>query len=189
MTLQSFKDRLTAIMEFIYFDRNEYLREKTSNPLELKILIAYGESLLQSIETEDEFYYLKGNIGNLYRIIGEGNRAIGYLKEALEFAKGNKAKEIITLIRLGEALKVNQQHQEALELFEKALHQCFQYKITTYIDFVLQHKGKCLLELNQVEAASICFHQALHYREIKGDLALIESTKIAIHYCEKMIDS
>ncbi|MBA9029084.1 hypothetical protein [Peribacillus huizhouensis] len=67
MNLADYRERLVAINEIVYFDKNEYLREKTSNPLKLKELIDEAENLLQT-SNEDDRYFLYGTIGNLYRI-------------------------------------------------------------------------------------------------------------------------
>ncbi|WP_419957993.1 hypothetical protein [Psychrobacillus psychrotolerans] len=45
MRIADFKNSLSSVNEFIYFDSNDYLREKTSNPLGLKQLIADAEYL------------------------------------------------------------------------------------------------------------------------------------------------
>src|SRR5699024_12057168 len=70
------------------------------------------------------------------------------LKIAVEVK--NIRKEIIALIRLGEALKYNGLHQRAIELFNKALDLCKTHNIDEYEDFVWQHKGKCLMELERL---------------------------------------
>ena len=186
MTIQQFKNKLNTLNDILYFDQNDYLREKTSNPEEIRRIIVYGEKLIQTTQDKIEIYFLKGNLGNFYRILGESKKAIHYLEEALQRAKGNITKEIITLVRLGEALKYDYQHNEALELFEQALNHCNEHNVTTYLDFVLQHKGKCLLELKQIDDAKICFKEALDLREIKGNQSLIESTKIALTYCQSI---
>ena len=46
MNLSQFKNNLSHINDIIYFDKHEYLREKTSNPSKLRRLIVDGESRL-----------------------------------------------------------------------------------------------------------------------------------------------
>ncbi|HWL24352.1 MAG TPA: hypothetical protein VNR38_11490 [Ureibacillus sp.] len=71
MSIVDFKNRLSSVNEFIYFDSNDYLREKTSNPPKIKQIIAEAENLLKKTIEEDDKYFLYGIIGNLYRICEE----------------------------------------------------------------------------------------------------------------------
>ena len=182
MRIADFKNSLSSVNEFIYFDSNDYLREKTSNPLGLKKLIADAEYLLKIGIGESDKYFLNGTVGNLYRICGEPQKALDYLNSCLCFAleEGDIKKETVTLIRLGEALKYDEKHDEALELFEEALKKCKDNKLDTYLDFALQHKGKCLMEMGRLDEAEISFIKAFKLREFKGDTTLIDSTKKAL---------
>lgn len=181
MEIFEFQKNISVINEFIYFDENDYLREKTNNPIKLKQFIAEAKYLLS--ENEEHKYYLCGIIGNLYRICEEPQDALNYLYECLNISleEGNIKKEIVSLIRLGEALKYANQQKEALELFNHALTKCDDNQVDTYLDFTLQHKGKCLMELGQLEEAENCFIKALKLRELKAEPALIESTKLALN--------
>ena len=182
MRIVDFKKSLSSVNEFIYFDSNDYLREKTSNPLKLKQVIADAEYLLKiSIEKSDK-YFLYGTVGNLYRICEEPQKALNYLNFCLCLAleEGNITREAVTLIRLGEALKYDEKHDEALEFFEKAFIKCKENKLDTYLDFALQHKGKCLMEMGRLDEAEISFIKAFKLREFKGDTTLIDSTKKAL---------
>lgn len=132
--------------------------------------------------------FLYGVLGNLYRINGEAQKAINYLTYCLNkaAAEANHTREIITLIRLGEALKYDSNHKEALNHFNKALEMCKTNEIEEYLDFVLQHKGKCFMELAMLNEAEECFVKALELRESKGELSLIDSTLQAIGLVKEM---
>lgn len=181
MNLVNYKEKLTEIHEMIYFDENEYLREKTSDSIKLKQFIDEAEILLQSC-TEDDCYFLHGTIGNLYRINEQPKKAILYLTYCLRQAveEKNITREIVSLIRLGEAEKYDNNHIIALERFNYALEKCNTNNVDEYLDFVWQHKGKCLMELARLDEAEECFLKALRLRSVKGIPSLIESTEQAI---------
>lgn len=186
MKISEFQKKTSVIDEFIYFDENDFLREKTTNPLMLKQFIADAKYLLS--ENEEYKYYLCGFIGNLYRICEEPQDALTYLHECLHISleEGNIKKEIVSLIRLGEALKYANQHQKALKLFNSALTKCHENRVDLYLDFTLQHKGKCLIELGELEDAETCFLQSLKLREQKAEQSLIKSTELALSLIRKL---
>lgn len=188
MRIVDFRKNLSSVNEFIYFDSNDYLREKTSNPLKLKQVIADAEYLLKISIGESDKYFLNGTVGNLYRICGEPQKALDYLNSCLCFAleEGNITRETVTLIRLGEALKYNEKHDEALEFFEKAFKKCKDNTLDIYLDFALQHKGKCLMEMGRLDEAEVSFKEALKLREFKGDSTLIDSTKEALELVNRL---
>jgi len=188
MRIADFKKSLTSVNEFIYFDSNDYLREKASNPLGLIQVITDAEYLLKIGIGESDKYFLNGTVGNLYRICGEPQKALDYLNSCLCFAKeeGNITRETVTLIRLGEALKYDGKHDEAIELFEEAFKKCKDNKLDTYLDFALQHRGKCLMEMGRIDEAEKSFIKALKLREFKGDTNLIDSTKKALELVKRL---
>lgn len=187
MNFSKFKNCLLTISEIIYFDHNEYLREKTSNPFKLKEMIDIAENLLANTKSEDEKYILMGTLGNLYRIYGEPQKAINILSECMIIAcnQNDSNREIVSLIRLGEAIKYNGNPMEALEIFNEVLDKCKANDNLLYVDFAMQHKGKCLLELGEIAEAEKCFKETLKLRELKGDLSLIESTRQALNFIKK----
>ncbi|MTI94337.1 MAG: hypothetical protein FH749_02460 [Firmicutes bacterium] len=188
MSVADLKQRLSSINEFIYIDGNDYLREKTSNPLIIKEVIAEAENLLKNTAGEDDKYFLYGTLGNLYRICGEPQAAINYFNDCLNYVldSGNIKREIVTSIRLGEALKYASRRNEALALFDQAIQKCKDKKIDTYLDFSFQHKGKCLMELGRLDEAKEYLNKALTLREIKGDTSLIDSTKQALDLVRRL---
>jgi len=192
MNLDQLKVELNSLSEIIYFDQNNYLREKTSNPTKLKHLILDAEKIVKhlsedDLKNQDTLYFLYGTLGNLYRIYGEPAKAINYLQLALEQSVVNKnsKREIVSLIRLGEALKYDNKHKEALDLFQNALWKSRDAK-DSYLDYIYQHQGKCLLEMGKIEEALNCLGQALEIRKLKEDASLIHSTQLAIE-CGKRI--
>jgi|SRR5690625_1676219 len=187
MNIADFRKKILAINENIYFDKNDYLREKPINPLKLNQFIDEAKDLLSSTNKDDK-YFLYGILGNLYRINGQPKKAINYLTYCLDCAVEEKSftREVISLIRLGEAYKYDDNHRLALDQFNKALEICEIKKLDEYLDFALQHKGKCLMELTRFEDAEECFMKALEIRSIKGDSSLIDSTQQAIDLVREM---
>ena len=187
MHYADFKKSLSNLNEIIYFDSEHFLREKTSDSSKLRQYIQVAEELLENTNDLDEKYFLMGTLGNLYRIDSEPQKAIILLEGCLNIASsgGNNNREIVSKIRLGEALKYNNNLLKALEVFDRALELSIDSD-SLYLDYVLQHKGKCLLELNRIIEAEKCFKDALTLRELKGNEALIKSTKLALELVEKL---
>ncbi|MFC2947566.1 tetratricopeptide repeat protein [Virgibacillus sediminis] len=180
--LTDFKNSLSCLNEIIYFDDNQFLREKTKDAVRLQQYIDVAIELLKSTLNEEEKYFVRGTLGNLYRINGEPQKAINNLNFCLNYAQEGQltSKEIVSLIRLGEALKYNNNHNEALNKFNQALERCQCNNMDNYIDYVHQHKGKCLMELSRLDEAEECFLEALRIRKQKGNPELISSTQAAI---------
>ena len=183
MNLAKFKGKLSLLNDIIYFDTNDYLREKTTNPLKLKKFINEAEALLKVMHNEENRYFLQGTLGNLYRIHGNPKRAIHYLTYCKTFAveQKNTNREIVSLIRLGEAFKYKEERMRALELFNEAVKKCTKYN-TSYLDFALQHKGKCLMEIGNMDEAKECLQEALQLRKVNGEQSLIDSTQQALDF-------
>ncbi|MFC6038413.1 hypothetical protein ACFPYN_02990 [Paenisporosarcina macmurdoensis] len=193
MDFKKLREDLSSITDIIYFDSNQYLREKSSNLSKLKQFIIKTEVFLEQIKEDalinkEEKYFLYGTLGNLYRIYGEPKISINYLELNLKYAIEEKLykKEIISLIRLGEALKYDNKLEEALEKFNLALVRCEETDENSHLDFAFQHKGKCLLELNRLEDAMNCFQSALELRKSKGNSSLIYSTEQAIEFAQNI---
>src|SRR5690625_2935944 len=107
MTIEDYRKKLSSMKDIIYFDQHHFLREKTTHLSILEQLIAEGEELLTLADDAEKECFLHGTLGNLYRICGELKKAIAYLKTCLNQAKeeGNVTREVVSLIRYGEALK------------------------------------------------------------------------------------
>lgn len=181
INIEEFRKKLSIINDIIYFDENNYLREKTTNSNEIKKLIFHAKLLLKENNGEDK-YFLYGVLGNLNRLVGEPKKAIKYLNYCLteSVEKRKPQNEIVSLIRLGEANKYDGNYKESLKCFNTAMNKCKEEKINEYMDFVLQHKGKCMMELYRLTEAEECFNRALEIRKKKGDQSLISSTEKAI---------
>ncbi|GAA0459898.1 tetratricopeptide repeat protein [Alkalibacillus silvisoli] len=155
MTIDKLKDELSYINDYVYFDEDDYLREKVSNLSKINELIKEAEQLLKVCKIEEDKYFIQGTLGNLYRISEFPKRSIYYLEQCYEYAvhHNDLKKEIVTLIRLGEAYKYADQLEHALSLFNEAIRKCKSFNETKFLDFALQHKGKCLVELKRFEEA------------------------------------
>ncbi|WP_391205271.1 tetratricopeptide repeat protein [Psychrobacillus sp. L4] len=111
--------------------------------------------------------------------------AIERLEKALKLSFENK--QISNLIRLGEALKYDGQPEEALKKFEQVIDACMSNTNSMFLDFAYQHKGKCLLELGQMDIALDYFQEAMKLRLAKGDQSLIDSSQKAINHVKQAI--
>jgi HTH-type transcriptional regulator, pleiotropic regulator of extracellular virulence genes len=170
---------MSEVSEIVYFDNNEYLREKTSDPSRLKEIIDDIEELLKICDEIEDRYFLYGTLGYLYRIYGQQQEAVMYLTLCISLAlkEKNMKKELVSLLRLGEALKYSNKHEEALNIFNEVMIKCEDNNYIDYLDFALQHKGKCLMELDRLDESLKCLSEALRIRNLKGDSSLIKSTQ------------
>ncbi|MGE7922428.1 tetratricopeptide repeat protein [Viridibacillus arvi] len=189
MDISILKSSLVKLNDFIYFDGNQYLREKCSNYEVLNELSHQFEEAIKSIEqySKMEKIFLFGNLGNLYRIAGDNKQAIIILEKSFKLAEENGLKKlkIANLIRLGEAFKFAGQYKEALRLFDIAIQTLTPTDDFGLLDFALQHKGKCLMELDESEYALSHFQEALCIRKRKEDSSLIHSTQLAIQFVKE----
>src|SRR5699024_7623666 len=136
MSISQFKKKIsTSLHDNIYFDKNDFLREKAINFSVLNLLIDEAQDLIIS-SNKNERYFLYGILGYLYRVTGKPKKAIEYLTFTLDyFEEKDDIKEVISLIRLGEAYKYDDQHHVALDKFNKALKICEVEQIDEYLDF------------------------------------------------------
>lgn len=58
--------------------------------------------------------------------------------------------------------------------------------LDTFLEFALQHKGKCLMEMGRLDEAEIEFIKAFKLRKFKGDIALINSTEKALELVKRI---
>jgi len=183
---ETLKLEFKSVAQTIYYDVEDNLREKTNNPKAIKKFLEKVEALL--VNERENRYLLYGMIGNLYRILEEPKKAIDYLERALGIAKeeNDDAKIAVSLIRLGEAIKYDGKRQRAFDIFEEAMGILHKHDLEHYLDFALQHKGKCLLELKRYEEAEDCFRETLEIRKRKKDASLIDSTEQVLTFMEEM---
>ncbi|MEK5422101.1 tetratricopeptide repeat protein [Viridibacillus sp. FSL R5-0477] len=183
------KSSLVMLNEFIYFDENQYLREKCNNYEAINELTSQFEEAIKSLEqySKIEQIFLFGNLGNLYRIAGDSKQAVNILEKSFKLAEesGLKKLKIANLIRLGEAYKYAGQYEEALRLFDLAIRALTPTDDCDLVDFALQHKGKCLMELDEWKIALSHFNEALSIRKRKKEQSLIHSTELAIQFVKE----
>lgn len=157
----------------VYFDEQHFLREATLDQQHLQQKITEYEQ--QFSHAKDlEIYQLASILGYYYRLHSvhvptDIVVAENYFHICLDYAQENNdpQKELITLVRLGETYKYSDLHALALKLFKKALFLCDTHLIESHRDFILQHMGKCYMEVGFHQKAQNCFHQALALRKQK----------------------
>lgn len=72
-----FREKLKWVPRLVYFDENDYLREKARDKKKIQALIDEAEHLFINEDDSNERFFLAGTMGNLYRVIGKLNRSIG----------------------------------------------------------------------------------------------------------------
>lgn len=171
----------------ISFDEEYFLRERSDEPEKLIQAIAVLHA--HKPDDQEEVYRIQSMLGYLYRVIGDSENALTCYHTCHSIVLKQKKNHAIiaTLIRIGETLKYAERHDQALRKFEQAKDYAIKHKTPQYDDFILQHKGKCLWEMNQLKEANACFEAAYQLRLVKKDKALISSTKqaltLVIDYC------
>ncbi|MFS0788061.1 tetratricopeptide repeat protein [Shouchella sp. 1P09AA] len=172
----------------IKFDESHFLRERSDEPEKLIQAIA----VLHAHKPDDQeaVYRIQSMLGYFYRVLGDLENALICYHTCYSIVLKQKKNHAImaTLIRIGETLKYAERHDQALRMFEQAKDYAIKHQTQQYDDFILQHKGKCLWEMNQLKEAKACFEEAYQLRLVKKDKALISSTKQAltlvnIDYC------
>ncbi len=119
---------------------------------------------------------LKSRLGSLLladeKTVQEG-------RDLLENCRGLEGRaEIVWSIRHATALQYSEEHLAAKSRFISIVHEC--RARDEYLDFALQHLGKCLAEMEHFNKARTCFEEALELRLLRGDPKLISSTQFAL---------
>ena len=191
MSREIIEDVQTKLFSIIYFDESNYLRERTSDMKALLHSITLLEPLFLKVNN-DEQYKVASMLGYLYRVAGAEDgqqltKAEQYFNECLTYAitRQDVAKEMITLIRLGEVYKYGRSYEDASTCFYEAISKCVAEDYTKQLDFAHQHLGKCFMEMGMFEHAKSQLLIALKLRENKGDEALINSTIKALELLKK----
>lgn len=180
MDIKKVKIAFTQLTEYIFFDENQCFREQASSIQYVKKFIEESEPLILGSLKNEDLYVLCSMLGNAYRVINNAEQAILFFRECMNLTEQHPKRKIVTLIRLGEAYKYANFHQEALDLFEQALTLSTEFKMPDYEDFIYQHKGKCFMELGEIELAKKYLNEALQIRIKKGNMELIKSTQIVL---------
>lgn len=184
--IQQIKDELNELQSYIYFDERQFLREQTNHPEQCWAFIHKVEPLLEKEWSKEDLYFLYSSLGYVNRVLNRSGEAITFFEKALRLQL-NHNQEIVTLIRLSEAFKYANEHQKSLQLLREAMNQSSVNNILYYEDFILQHRGKCLMELGELNAALEDFSQSLAIRKSQGNKALICSTQKAFDFCLKCL--
>ncbi len=195
MHLYGMKETLPNLSLFTRFDPNRYYREVATDQDGLERAIRIAKKMLYNIERQPDregnkrvLLFLNSYLGNAYRILDRSEVAVRYLKVAEQLARELNHPAILarTLIRLGEAYKYNDRHDQALACFQevKELTDCDE--LYFYHDFALQHIGKCLMEVGRYDEALEHFHQALSLRKQKEKEELIRSTEVALKLAQRL---
>lgn len=85
---------------------------------------------------------------------------------------------IVWTIRHATALQYTDRHLEACDILLSAIAKS--RPDGPYLDFALQHYGKCLVEMGEIARARACLEEAYELRKRKGDQTLIASTQRAL---------
>lgn len=86
--------------------------------------------------------------------------------------------QVVHAIRYATALQYSQEHRSAYVRFVEIVQDC--RKQGRYLDFALQHFGKCLVEMGHLDQAKACFQEAMGLRCAAGNRELIHSTQRAL---------
>ena len=179
--------------EFLPYDLtyryDDTLRPIPNNPTEMALAIQY---LLEAAanprgSTVDRVRQL-GRAGIYRATLGELDSAEALLNEALELAGAldNARQHVVLRLRLGQVYQWQGRYPEADRLFADEIARCrADARVADYLDFALQHAGKCQFDQGRYEAAIACFREALALREQKGMEESIESTRYALDVAQQ----
>ena len=162
---------------------NDKLREVPDNWEEFEKNIIFWEKKLADADTNLEKAQYLSKLGTLNRIVGRLEKSFKQLTDAqlIIHDLDNEKLYIVNEIRLATTL----QFQGKFEIAEQ-IHTTLEQQINTnnghhdLLDFIYQHKGKNYYEWGKLSLALAEFEKALSIRKIKGNEALIHSSKIAI---------
>ena len=140
------------------------------------------DELVAAREAQDEqaILPLLGEVGEGFRMLGRMDHARAPLEEAVALADrlGDARRAMVNRLRLATLQQYANDQDGALALFDDALARA--RDLGLLVDFVQQHRGKCLAELGRWDEAIAEFEAALTKREAGGDPDLIASTREAL---------
>jgi HTH-type transcriptional regulator, pleiotropic regulator of extracellular virulence genes len=173
-------------MQDIHFQRNE----PDDNPESRKRIAQLQADLGQTNDDTTKLSTML-KLGEWYRAVGEYAQAAGILHDGLSLARhhGNVRYEVAMLISLATTRQYSGERVEAMRLFREALEKSQAPGCNDYTDFVWQHMGKCLVELDEIDEAISCFESAYALRAQKGDPELLASTQRALEAARSMANS
>jgi tetratricopeptide (TPR) repeat protein len=166
---------------------SHFQRDELDDSVELHQRIEHNFILLAQSDIPGSLDLL-GKLSEDCRLAGRYVEALALLTKAVNLAQqlDEKHSEIVNLLRLATTQQYLNQHLIAEPLFREALDKIILYNETEFEDFALEHLGKCLVEMGQVDDALNCFRRALEIRQKKGDVGLIESTTKALIAAEAL---
>lgn len=91
LRIDDLKKELASLQSFIYFDENNFLREKCSDEDALQKIIEEFEKAILDLYSQsplEDLLFFHGTIGNLYRIKEEVKSAIKDISKAVELSEG-----------------------------------------------------------------------------------------------------
>lgn len=163
----------------------DFLRASHRRILDYELLVAEAREQLAALPERAwrKRAKLKGRLGALLMADPEKlEEALCLLDASMESARAKGFDRLVVAsgIRRATVMQYLGEHEAALMAFEQALTLIRERRILKYRDFALQHMGKCLAELGDIERAQVCFQQALRLRRRRTDPDLVESTERAI---------
>jgi tetratricopeptide (TPR) repeat protein len=140
---------------------------------------------LEGVTDDRERLLLLGRLGEwLRQDRGTVEEAVRLLTEASALAErlDHQQAICISLLRLATALQYANRHEEALAHFHMALAVAHRYRLLRVKDFVLQHMGKCCIEMGRFAEAHRLLRHALRLRQRRRNpnAGHIESTQRAL---------
>lgn len=168
--------------------RTRFLRQvATPSPSQLARLQEQLAELAIARESGDRqaTLALLGELGEAYRMLGFLDEARPLLTEAVEVADrhADARRALVNRLRLATLLQYAEEHDAALPLFGAALARA--EALGLLVDYVRQHRGKCLAELGRWDEAIADFEAALAARARGGDAALITSSREALELARR----
>lgn len=162
-----------------------FLRSTRANTPNWKEALHATRTALRQVDPKArrERARLEGRLGGLLTVDPRRlEEARSLVETSLRRARSLTFRRLVAadLMRLATIHQYSGRHRQAIRCFDRALAFIDAHRIRRYKDFALQHKGKCLAELEEYEAARECFRGAMRMRRRRGDTALIRSTEEAI---------
>ena len=170
---------------------DDNLRDIPKNPELVKQRVEYLESQVRETSSSDEQVKFYGEMGGLYRVLGQLELAEDFLQKALALVKENNLGQrmyVIFGIRLAHVWQWQKKFEKSNFLFERLLQICRQEKdCENLLDFTYQHQGKNFFDQGNYKRALECFSRALDIRVKRKNLDLIQSTEFAIQVTQKKL--
>jgi tetratricopeptide (TPR) repeat protein len=173
-----------------FFDEN--LREVPADPIAFKTYIEELEMMLAHTTEMKSRVHLLGEIGVMYRTLGQLHRAEENIQHALQIVQDHHLgikSEVQQKIRLAHVYQWQKRFSESDQLFSEVIALCRQDSMANdYLHFALQHAGKNLFDQGLYYEALKFFEEALKIRmQNKASQDQIDSTAEAILATQKRL--